>query len=421
MGNILNKVNQHKADKAAQSDALKQSVNQAYDSGQTGTSPMPGASQPQQPTAPVQQTEQAPAMPTDVKPEQPQLIKAPSDFDTAKARQQTVLNPMISVNTNPQVSQIESPLSRLSETDFKTRQANGTMNFSDKQYWQEQVKKNPDSTYAALKEYFASDETPEQKKKRERREQLGEVFRGLGNLIGNAANLYYTNKGGKYIDLNSVQEKHRERMQRLKDKQDALKQKQEEILINAKIGDMKAKRAERAADKEAQRKADALAAQRKADADKAKAQYLFDLGLIDARTKADLVKQAGKLKGDKELESIKHINRVNLKRTPSYGQDKVVTSLQGSDGEIYTRTSNLSDEEIRSLAKYVEDWTPYTHIDEDGKETIDYIGALADAAESGMVPSDVLEGMGYKRGKKSTGKSLPGVQSGNKKGKRLNL
>lgn len=241
---ILNKVNQHKANKAAQSDALKQSVNQTYDSGQTGTSPMPQAPQPQQPTAPVQQTEQAPAMPADVKPEQPKLIKTTADAQAVQAQQRSVLNPLNGVNVNPQVAHADTPLERLSEKDFEAGQANGTVNFTDKQYWQKQKEMHPDSAYAWLKEYFADNETPEEKRKRERREQLGEVFRGLGNLIGNAANLYYTHRGGQYIDLNSVHEKHRERMQRLKDKQDALKQKQEEMLLGAKLEDFRYGRAQ---------------------------------------------------------------------------------------------------------------------------------------------------------------------------------
>jgi hypothetical protein len=54
------------------------------------------------------------------------------------------------------------------------------------------------------------------------------------------------------------------------------------------------------------------------------------------------------------------------------------------------------------LSKYVEDWSPYTKVDEDGKETIDYLGALADASDSGLIPDWKLEEMGYKRSKNSS-------------------
>ena len=122
-------------------------------------------------------------------------------------------------------------------------------NASPYEYWTEQVKTNPESTYAIVNQMFASKETPEEKAKRERREQLGEVFNNLGNLIGNAANLYYTHRGGQYIDLNTANEKHRERMQRIKDKQDALDRQREQIILNAKLGEIQAARKAKA-DKE---------------------------------------------------------------------------------------------------------------------------------------------------------------------------
>ena len=120
-------------------------------------------------------------------------------------------------------------------------------NASPYEYWTEQVKANPESTYAIVNQMFASNETPEEKAKRERREALGETFRGLGNLIGNAANLYYATKGGTPIDLNTANEKHLERMQRIKDKQDALDEQRKQLIVNAKLSDVKTARAERAA------------------------------------------------------------------------------------------------------------------------------------------------------------------------------
>lgn len=401
---------------AAKADAMKMQVNKDYDSGQTGVNPMPEASRPQQPTAPVQQTASAPAMPTDTQPEKPQIIKTAADYEAAKAQQRTVLNPMNGVNINPQVNKVETPLERLSEEDFYQRQQRGELDkTSEADYWKVQYRKNPDNAYALLKAQWASDETPEQQRKRERREALGETFRNLGNLIGNAANLYYTSKGGQYIDLNTANEKHRERMQVLKDKQEAIQRQREQILTNAKLDDLR-----RAREKEDLKKQNEWKAAEGAKEREWKMQHdvymqeldnAHKLGQIDAQTKADLVKQAAKAKSDKELESNKQAN----------DRDKVITSLTGADGNIYTRNSKLDNVEVRELAKYVEDWAPYTTVDEDGKKTIDYVGAIADAAESGMIPIEVLEQRGYKKGKSNKGKSLPGVQTGKKKGKRLNL
>lgn len=116
------------------------------------------------------------------------------------------------------------------------------MNASDKEYWTEQFKMHPESSYVTLQNMMASDETPEEKRKRERREQLGQVFSNLGNVIGNAAGLYYATKGGLPIDLNTSANMENERMRRIKEKRDALKERQDAILMNAKLGDIAADR-----------------------------------------------------------------------------------------------------------------------------------------------------------------------------------
>jgi hypothetical protein len=281
-------------------------------------------------------------------------------------------------------------------------------NASPYEYWTEQVKTNPESTYAIVNQMFASKETPEEKAKRERREQLGEVFNNLGNLIGNAANLYYTHRGGQYIDLNTANEKHRERMQRIKDKQDALDRQREQIILNAKLGDAKTARAEAVAAKKADADAKAKDLQYKRDLALKQIDNAFKLGQIDAQTAANMKRDAAKAVSDKELESIKQQYRINLKTTPAYGQDKVMTSLTGSDGGTWTRNTQLSKEELRELSKYVEDWSPYTKVDEDGKETIDYLGAIADASDSGLIPDYILEERGFKRSNNSARRKKDG-------------
>lgn len=277
-------------------------------------------------------------------------------------------------------------------------------NASPYEYWTEQAKANPGNAYAIVNQMMASSETPEEKAKREKRERLGEVFNNLGNLIGNAANLYYTSKGGQYIDLNAANEKHQARMDAIKAKQDALKQRQDEMLMKYKVADIQAAR--EAAAKKEEREYNAKVAQTKAetDAKAAELKHLRELGVINAKQANELIKLKTKAEYDNALAKIKHGYNVALK---DMDKDKVLTSLTGSDGNIYTRNTQLSKEEIRMLAKYIEDFTPYTHVDKDsGKETIDYIGALADAAESGAIPTNVLEQMGMKTKKKQTKSSL---------------
>lgn len=185
-------------------------------------------------------------------------------------------------------------------------------NASPYEYWTEQVKTNPESTYAIVNQMFASKETPEEKAKRERREQLGEVFNNLGNLIGNAANLYYTHRGGQYIDLNTANEKHRERMQRIKDKQDALDRQREQIILNAKLGDVKTARAEAAAKAKNDAEAKAKDLQYKRDLALKQIENAYKLGQIDAQTKAKYAEAVLKAKSQKDLEDYRQKNRESL-------------------------------------------------------------------------------------------------------------
>lgn len=290
-------------------------------------------------------------------------------------------------------------------------------NASPYEYWTEQVKANPESTYSIVNQMFASKETPEEKAKRERREQLGEVFNNLGSLIGNAANLYYTHRGGQYIDLNTANEKHRERMQRIKDKQDALDRQREQIILNAKLGDAKTARAEAVAAKKADADAKAKDLQYKRDLALKQIDNAFKLGQIDAQTAANMKRDAAKAKSDKELESFKQQNRINLKTTPGGGEG-VRTSFSMPNGDIYTRATDLDDLEAIELAKYIKDPSPYTTTDSDGKVHRDYKRAAVDAVNSGSVPADVLIRMGYKKSGDSSNRSKKSKSFGYGKSKK---
>lgn len=116
------------------------------------------------------------------------------------------------------------------------------MNASDKEYWQAQLEKNPDSIYSNLAMMLASDETPVEKQKRKRREQLGQVFANLGNVIGNAANLYFTAQGADPADIDTPMRYQNERMARIEEKRRAAQEQADAILRNAKLADLQGAR-----------------------------------------------------------------------------------------------------------------------------------------------------------------------------------
>lgn len=237
-------------------------------------------------------------------------------------------------------------------------------NASPYEYWTEQVKANPESTYSIVNQMLASKETPEEKAKRERREQLGEVFNNLGSLIGNAANLYYTHRGGQYIDLNTANEKHRERMQRIKDKQDALDRQREQIILNAKLGDVKTARAEAVAAKKADADAKAKDLQYKRDLALKQIDNAYKLGQIDAQTKAKYAEAVLKAKSQKDLEDYRQKNRESLAESNHQriiereeargGGSRATIRIPRSDGNGYDeyRKNDLTNPTVVSQIYY---------------------------------------------------------------------
>ena len=294
--------------------------------------------------------------------------------------------------------------------------------FSQQEWASKQIEKaiaegkNP-GDYLYLTQLMGSAETPDEIKKRERRNALGETFRNLGSLIGNVANLYYTNKGGQYIDLNTANEKHRERMQRLKDKQDVLAEKRNNILINAKLGDLRNTRAEKAkqeereynekmADKkyENQSKRDAFKAEK--EVVKLQIQDKLKRGIIDAQTASKLIVLAEKAKDSLQVEAVKQEGRENLKTTPSGGY-KAGESAYGSDGTIYTREKKLSDKEAKEIVlAHVpsDELAAFETTDADGNVKTDWEAAAAYATQKGYVSNEELEGRGYKANDNSSTK-----------------
>lgn len=194
-----------------------------------------------QPTAPQVDNTNPPGLSTDA--------TSPSPFD------QSTISPASSpsslVGNSAEKSHInysELGIAPTATTDMNSRkeaigsatenQAMKWGNVSGQEYWKTQVEKHPESMYAAVSSMLASAETPDEKAKREKREKLGQTFSNLGNLIGNVANLYYTSKGSPYIDLNSSAQYENQRMQQIKDKREALQRRKDEMLLNARTGEI---------------------------------------------------------------------------------------------------------------------------------------------------------------------------------------
>ena len=286
----------------------------------------------------------------------------------------------------------QGALQNMDEEQFKRAQS--AMNASDKEYWSEQARLNPLNTYANLRNYFASEETPDERRKRERREHLGQVFANLGNLIGNAAQLYYTAKGAVPAELNAGAFAENERMRRIKEKRDALQARQDAILAEAKGNDIR-------------NTYNIRLAREKAAADAAEKQKERDL---------DMAKFGIKLKVDKDKDDAnrKETERHNraMEANASQAQGKVLDSGIGSDGYVYTRNTKLSaNETIQFVKRYLKDDELAQFQTGDkltGKEETDWDAAAAYILQSGRVPADELAARGFIRSGKAGERPLNG-------------
>ena len=306
--------------------------------------------------------------------------------------------PTINPESTTQESMRRVALQNMDEAQFKKAQEG--MNASDKEYWSEQARLNPLNTYANLQNYFASEETPEEQRKRKRREHLGQVFSNLGNLIGNAAQLYYTAQGAEPADLNRAALMENERM-RGNDIRNA---------YNIRLAREKA--AADAEDKAKEREQEWRKFGLKLNADKAKA---------DADREIDRQRIAEQSRHNRALEA-------NAARA----HDKIVDSVIGADGNIYTRNTKLTENEARQIVNSTglngEDLKPFItrKLVKDSydnpiiNEEVDWMAAAAYALENGMVYPEELRSRGFKLGGKMypETKRVEGFGSRNKNGKK---
>ena len=310
-------------------------------------------------------------------------------------------------------------LQNMDEAQFKKAQEG--MNASDKEYWSEQARLNPLNTYANLQNYFASEETPQEKQKRERREHLGQVFSNLGNLIGNAAQLYYTAQGAEPADLNRAALMENERMRRIKEKRDSLKAKQDALLAEAKGDDIRNAYNIRLAREKAAADAEDKAKEREQEWRK------FGLKLNADKAKADADREIDR---QRIAEQSRH-NRA-LEANASRAQDKIVDSVIGADGNIYTRNTKLTENEARQIVNSTglngDDLAPFitrklvkdSYDNPIVNEEVDWMAAAAYALENGMVYPEELRSRGFKLGGKMypDTKRVEGFGSRNKNGKK---
>ena len=259
------------------------------------------------------------------------------------------------------------------------------------EYTKERIEKLRDENkgmgvYEAALLANGSNETPNQIKKRERREQIGQAIDNLGNVIANIANINQVKKTGYNMDFNTQTEKNNERIEAARAKRKALQDKLNAELRDARLKDISYARS-------------VAEAKRKESADRQNKveQRAYDLMKFNANLTYKQAKDAAARELKQKELSVKMAGVKQREKEQREKENKVASSIIGDDGIVYTRGTRFSPEEIRVMASYVEDMTPYETKDDYGNVVkTDYVSAAADAGASGLIPTSYLRRIGAK-------------------------
>lgn len=208
-------------------------------------------------------------------------------------------------------------------------------------------------------------ETPEQRKKREKEEAISRAISGLGNVISNAANFAFAVKGAVPGDYNN--RATNERIERIKEKREALKRKYDTILMNAELGDIAYERSADAAREKAARN-------RQLKEALLDIQHRYKTGEISAKAAADMqqefLKQQGQMtrtvfeadarakEGNKNRANAREVAKIRSS-SKSDSKDKDFSYWYGSNNEEFkipkSKEKGLAANIYRLMQKYLDE------------------------------------------------------------------
>ena len=130
--------------------------------------------------------------------------------------------------------------------------------------------------------------------------------------------------------------------------------------------------------------------------------------MLDARGKQALQQQAIKAKDAKELAALNHKYRLNeIETKENSNNSKIVDSVIGGDGNVYTRNTRLTPNEAQQIVlgsgMGEDDLAPFLSHERDNmgnitKTKTDWQAAAAYALQNGMIPAEELKSRGFKYG-----------------------
>lgn len=254
--------------------------------------------------------------------------------------------------------------------------------------------------YGAFQELYPKQDLTDEYKRTKKQQQMAL----LADIANVGSQLFASSRGArKFAPVQSNVPAYEAQMQRLRDAQRAYDADYAGKALSAAYKDYTDKQANAWKEKQ-------LAAQREAAANKlAQDMMKFNANLTYKQAKDAADRELQKQRNAETKRHNQNMESLSRQRAEQSNANvnKVVDSAIGSDGNIYTRNSKLSDSEARQIVMSTgmngEDLAPFVVEERDVwgnvmKSKTDWVSAAAYALQNGMVDSEELKSRGFKLG-----------------------
>ena len=280
--------------------------------------------------------------------------------------------------------------------------------------------------YGFFKDFYRKPDL-EKEEKITRRERALSLLGDIANLSGQ---MFASSKGARqFAPINSQVPKYNERLQRLRDAKRVNDADYQNKSLSMIFKDYESKRADDMNKRQQEAAKAATELKYNRDLTLKQIDQAFQIGMLDAKGKQALQQQAIKAKDAKELATLNHKYRLNeIETKENSNNSKIVDSVIGGDGNVYTRNTRLTPNEAQQIVlgsgMGEDDLAPFLSHERDNmgnitKTKTDWQAAAAYALQNGMIPAEELKSRGFKLGgatdKKEVAPWISNNQSSNNK------
>lgn len=254
--------------------------------------------------------------------------------------------------------------------------------------------------FGAFQELYPKQDLTQEYNRTKKKQQMAL----LADIANVGSQLFASSRGArKFTPVQSQVPAYEDRMQRLRDAQRAYDADYAGKSLSAAYKDYTDKQAQDWKEKQ-------LDAQREAAANKLAQDLMkFNANLTYKQAKDAADRELQKQRNAETKRHNQNMEALSRQRAAQSGANanKIVDSAIGSDGNIYTRNSKLSDSEARQIVMSTgmngEDLAPFVVEERDvwgnvTKSKTDWVAAAAYALQNGMVDSEELKSRGFKLG-----------------------